>query len=444
MKLTFLYGGKNRTLNKHPQIMQRLKAGLMTEAEARATGWYYRQSVNGKKHPVKLPANDADAIRACKDLLKAVSQNPVGFAAYQQIEEKRKGVTIQDLADEWLSCGMPKNKTDRRTIAQVNELKPKFMRALSWWGPKSAEAVNATTCEDYAAFRTPYFTGADREISALSCLFQWAVFMGKIKMNPIGKRRRFGKVKAHCFEKCPDNDEMLHQVMAYCYRHSSDSHHPQANRNMCLSASSLLWSALVGLRPGEPERLLRIPEIGLPAVNPLKLPFGQIFQDRAGQRRMRVFRTKRGQNPFVLLHPAAADFLAAWQKWIAANFPTSKTLFPRATEDGMGLNRALNIASEKLGLPHFTPHSMRAFYVKVRRSQGADDSTIASELGQTSKGDLIRNTYGNPDELVGGKMFDWLPEDAAPAWNLLALPLIVVNPVRISKPKQTTLEAIPA
>jgi hypothetical protein len=62
----------------------------------------------------------------------------------------------------------------------------------------------------------------------------------------------------------------------------------------------------------------------------------------------------------------------------------------------------------------------RAFFVKVRRSQGADDATIVGELGQTTNGDLIRSVYGDPKDLHGGALFDWLPEDKGPAWDLLA------------------------
>jgi hypothetical protein len=64
--------------------------------------------------------------------------------------------------------------------------------------------------------------------------------------------------------------------------------------------------------------------------------------------------------------------------------------------------------------------------VRVRRSQGADDATIAGELGQTTNGKLIRSTYGNPDDMHGGSLFDWLPEDdkhqpAPVAWAALDL-----------------------
>lgn len=51
---------------------------------------------------------------------------------------------------------------------------------------------------------------------------------------------------------------------------------------------------------------------------------------------------------------------------------------------------------------------------------GENDSTISSELGQNTGTDLIRSIYGDRDDLVGGNLFDWLPETMPPAWELLA------------------------
>jgi len=147
-----------------------------------------------------------------------------------------------------------------------------------------------------------------------------------------------------------------------------------------------------------------------------------MFPDRAGQLRMKVQRLKHGQNPFVSLHPAAESFLSAWRSWLATAMPNETRLFPLGTDDQTTLNRALNIASTGLDLPHFKPHGFgRAFYVKVRRSQGTDDAAIAGELGQTTNGELIRSVYGDPQDLIGGQLFDWLPDDHAPAWSLLAV-----------------------
>lgn len=71
------------------------------------------------------------------------------------------------------------------------------------------------------------------------------------------------------------------------------------------------------------------------------------------------------------------------------------------------------------------PHGFgRAYYVRVRRSMGVDDATIACELGQRTDGALIRSVYGHPKDPVGGMLHDWLPANPdgtaiTPAWHRL-------------------------
>jgi hypothetical protein len=191
-----------------------------------------------------------------------------------------------------------------------------------------------------------------------------------------------------------------------------------------------------------------------PPRNTRLLTPGAIFRDGDGLLCMKVRRLKRGQNPFVTLHPAAESFLSAWGAWLTKTQPDirnlmnladndadatlEETLFPLGTTDQTILNRALNRASAFLELKHFTPHGFgRAFYVKVRRSMGKDDAEIAGELGQNSNGELIRSVYGDPYDLRGGALFDWLPEHQAPAWNLLDSDVPVANPAR------TELSSVP-
>ncbi len=65
---------------------------------------------------------------------------------------------------------------------------------------------------------------------------------------------------------------------------------------------------------------------------------------------------------------------------------------------------------------------MRAFYVLIRRSQGASDEQIADEIGHSSNGAYIKSTYGgSPEEWRTGKApnFSWLPTTAPLAWAKL-------------------------
>ena len=71
---------------------------------------------------------------------------------------------------------------------------------------------------------------------------------------------------------------------------------------------------------------------------------------------------------------------------------------------------------------------MRAYYVRVRRSQGIDDATIAVELGQGSGPGLVVRTYGERLAILGGDgLYDWLPADGKPCWDRLRAPANVIQ-----------------
>jgi integrase len=422
MKLTFTHAGTNRTLAKHPQVMAALKQGLITEEQAKAKPWYLRLTSDGKAQVFKLCGADFDAVRAAKDILRGQRQHPAQFSAFIAQREAKRSITVGALADEWVEMGLPFRKTEIRTPDAANRLRATLDRCLKWWREKPVAIITANTIEDYAAHRAPAFRSTDLELAALSCLFKWAVLTGKVEKNPMESRPRFAKVKQHCHEACPEDDEILHKLLAYLFRPTADAHHQAAIRQTILAGATLAFCALTGLRPGEPAALLRSPILEEPPANTRTLPPGTIFRDRLGVLRMKVQRLKNGQNPFVTLHPAAEEFLTAWKAWLARELPDEPHLFPLCTTDQTTLNRALDRASKFYSLPHYKPHAMRAYYVKVRRAQGEDDATISGELGQTTNGQLIRDVYGDPQDLLGGNLFDWLPEDCAPAWSLLALP----------------------
>lgn len=465
MKLTFTHQGATRTLSKHPAVIRKLKAGEMTEAEARLQRWCLRYTINSRQTQFWLPANDRDAIRAAKDILTGQQSQPSDFAAFIAHKEARRSITIGQLAEEWIAGGLPFNNIKSRSPEAAARLKDTLGRALPWWTGHPVATITTKTHEDYASHRRPALRSADLEMACLSSLCDWAVLTGRTEANPFAKRTTFAEVKQHCHEACPDNDEVLHRMLAWMFEPITDAHHQASLRQTILAAGSLAFSALTGLRPGEPSLLLHLPPLAETPGKTADLKPGTIFRDRMGLLRMKVWRLKNGQNPFVLLHPAAENFLSAWRTWMArhkanedkpilenwrllcrASAPAraevihkeDKPLFPLGTNDLTTLNRALNRASAALGLPHFKPHGFgRAFYVKVRRSMGEDDSAISSELGQATDADLIRSIYGDPDDLVGGHLHDWLPENGRPAWDLIASPVLARKP----KPSATAVHA---
>jgi len=418
MKITFTHAGRERTLVKHPKIQGALATGALTEAKASTKPWYLRLKVGGKIQSFNLKVTaERDAIAAAKDKLRTLPTDE--FKEFQAGKAAARSVTIGALADEWYHADLRYRSTKLRTPAAQAELTYALNRALTWWADKPVASITPITHEAYSGFRAPRLRSCDVELSALSSLCQWAYLSGKITKNPFFPRAVFCETKTHCHEVCPPDDDALHRVLAFLFTHTAKTK---------LAGGTFAFCALTGLRPGEPELLLRLPPLDATPASTKLLQPGVIFPDRAGVLRMKVTRLKRGQNPFVTLHPAAISFLSAWRAWLAANHPDATKLFPtphaKLKPNGNRnpwLNYALAVASRKLELPIvYHPHSMRAYYVKVRRSQGEDDATIAGELGQTTKGKLIRDVYGDPQDLLGGALFDWLPEDAAPAWAILA------------------------
>ena len=93
---------------------------------------------------------------------------------------------------------------------------------------------------------------------------------------------------------------------------------------------------------------------------------------------------------------------------------------PAGNAKASALDKHLKRAATTAGVAeNRRPHAMRAYYVRVRRSMGALDSTIASELGERTGERLIVSTYGDPDGLRGDGKFTWLPASGEPAWTVL-------------------------
>ena len=128
-------------------------------------------------------------------------------------------------------------------------------------------------------------------------------------------------------------------------------------------------------------------------------------------------------NPYVGVHPGLQGLLQAHAAWKAARYPDRPEFFPShcgGVVDKGALAHVLRRIS-KHGKT-IKSHRMRAFYVLVRRSQGATDEQIAFEIGHSSNGACIRSTYGGVPESWrngGGPNLSWLSK-SKPAWSELS------------------------
>jgi integrase len=427
-RLTFEHRGLDRTLNKHPVVQLALRRGELTLADAKPKPWYLRAHIGDRERTYALPAGDKAAIRRAKDILDAPAAAPDAWAEFLRQRDARRGVSVGQLATDWITAGLPFSKTKTRETAAADRLQATLTRGLPFWSDKPAASITQAHLEDFVVWRRGHiragarFTGtrsADLQLAALSCLCQWAVRVGKITANPFDEREQFTTDVKHCHEAMPANDDQFHAVLNWFFT-------DQADLQRIVAGAWLATSALTGLRPGEPTLLRRVPESASYPADFISAAPGLIYPLPDGTRRMKVTRLKHGQNPAVLVRPVLDDFLSTWRAWLAEHYPldgaaapaTPLPLFPGVGQDRV--NHLLAEACAALKLPAMKPHGFgRAYYVRVRRSQGADDPTIAVELGQTTNGKLIRSTYGDPLDPVGGNLHDWLPAQGPAAWAQL-------------------------
>lgn len=383
---------------------------------------------HGKRITRTFRGTKRDAERREADLVAAVEA-----ARWAEIDRTklRAVVTLQQIADEWIKLGLPKPGGRPRTPAQAERLKPFLKTALTWWGPKSPAGIGPKDFEAFGSWKREHArsgTGeraADLEVVAIHNLCAWAVSTGRLDSDPFAQRPTYRAAEdvKHCPEAMPADDDELHRLIGHLLAVGGDS---------AVVGAHLMFQAMTGLRPGEPGALRWDAQGDQPGTRLT------LRRDGAETTVMRVQRCKAGLNPAVRIHPALESFLTAWRKYTATHWPTSPWMFPDPAAPNTPLvpfgqvvdsclGRRLNAAASALGLPPRKPHSMRAYYVRVRRSQGIEDATIAVELGQRSGPSLIVSTYGERLAILGGDgLYDWLPAAAPVAWTLLEAPANVV------------------
>lgn len=337
--------------------------------------------------------------------------------------------TVGQLAADWIVSGYARANRRPRTAGQQRTQALFLGYALTWWSDRRLDTITGPMLGDYAEARrasTRTGTTGDRtidiELGVLSNLFQWAIATGRATVNPFAKRPRFQDTTtiSHCHEYMPRSDEELHQLCGALMAEPATAIH----------GAQLLFQALTGLRPGEPGLLRWDARYTADTYQPGHRR--EALFEGSRQELLAVSRLKRGQNPVVIVHAALRSFLDAWRPWCAARYPSSPWYFPnphdpaqpliKAGASGRTLNTPLNDAARALALGERHAHAMRAYYVRVQRSQGVLDATIAARLGQSGGARLIETIYGKPTDCFGDGRFDFLPAPDSgilPAWARL-------------------------
>jgi hypothetical protein len=420
------------TLRKAPSTEARAKRGEVTAEALARHPWYIRIRVGGRLRWICLATHDpAEAVRRAKVRLETRDANADQFAALLDQTQRRATTTLGQLATRWQAAGYADPAGRPRTPAQQARQRTLLEAALPWWAERSVASITPGTRAAYADHRRaqvaqratshPTHTGdraVDLELTTLSNLCRWALEREHIRTNPFAGRLRLRAPEAvrHSHHDMPASDDELHLIA----RTLIELGQP-------VIAAQVLLQALTGLRPGEPGAL-RVD--GIPHGH--SYPPGHVYSltaDGIETQRLAVAREKGGINPAVHIHPTLRAFLDAWLPYRAQHWPCSPWWFPALHDPAQPMaqlgksaaspfSRWFAVAVEQLRLPRRRPHALRAYYVRVRRSQGIDDARIGSELGERTGATLIVRTYGAPDAIVGDGRFDWLPSDGtAPAWD---------------------------
>lgn len=283
--------------------------------------------------------------------------------------------------------------------ALFDDVRPKLLREYHEWriGTVTKGEGHRTT---------------DMELNTLSNAFNWAVLQEVIEENPIKSRVRFhSSTKArHCRELAPSDVDELHGIARILFQD--------------IRSESLGWQALfegmTGLRNNEALSM---------RVDARPDEPGGVTGD-GGSLCVRRSKKPGRDNPYIEVHDGLRRVIKAHKAWHRRRYPKSPWYFPgREKDEGKpvskgALTRTLaRLFSEKdKKKPHlnkkFTSHGMRAFYVLVRRSQGATDTQIAWEINHVGGVSTLEKVYGGvpPHWLQGkGPKLSWL-QTHKPAW----------------------------
>lgn len=306
----------------------------------------------------------------------------------------------------YLDDGCPDRTLSQRPKKQkVDEVK-RAETLLAWFGTSSAMRMEPPFLDQYAKERMARITrgtGArtvDMEIQTLTNAYDHAVRAGIIARNPITYRPKYYRIAdaRHCRDCAPETTEELHRLATYFFEDFRSE----------VLGWQLLFEAMTGVRSNEAVILRWDAQKGQPGFI------------EAG-RWLWLHRSKSGVNPFVVLYPELIEMLSAMRRW-HEDEDREPWFFPSPRMPGHvlktslanALRRASSVVSD--GKPR-TSHGLRAYYVTMRRSQGAPDGQIAAEIGDKTAS-LIETTYGAiPPNWRGENPLSWLPSGFPPAWT---------------------------
>lgn len=381
----------------------------------------------------KAPLHLAAALEAARQLIDAHFRGPDQYQELRDATKLRDTLTVGAVLAQWDTAGCPMPNGIPRREPEQKRQRAHLRWLREWWNVHHVHKA-AELHGQYARWRRAQVPAAggytgnrslELEFTTLRNCFRWALRERIVKINPFTDSERYVDTRAiiHCNTYMPASPEEFHRIIRALLAHDSPLHR--------VAGAQLCYMGLTGARAGEPGFLkwdAKYTAGGLPEPGHI---FPRQLDGRASEL-LAIERLKNGINPAIEMRPALASFLSVWKPYCRHHWPDSPWWFPDPLKPSEPLhlpqdrrNRLrtpLNQAVAALALPERHPHGMRAYYVRVRRSQGASDATIADELGESTGAAIIVSTYGRADQIRGDGRFDFLPAEGAPAWTQLTLP----------------------
>lgn len=317
-----------------------------------SSGTYYGLvKRSGKQYRRSLKTNDRKlAERSLADFRQKIDR--------LDHTKTRSTLTFAECANQWLGTVTPhmKPSSARRRVTSVGQITPYF-------GGLLVRSLTAANCEAWAAKRGAGISAStyNNERDTIIAILNYAKREGLLLDNPalVLPRRKMGKSTI----LIPSKDEF--QKLVGTMRSLDVRYEQGANLVELLAYSGMRLAEATSLRWSDVDF-----ENGRFTVTGGELG------------------TKNREARVVPLFPAMRAFL---ERLKAANTPDQEDWVIPIDRTSKGLERAC----EKAGLPAFTHHCMRHYFVSNAIEAGVDFKTIAAWVGHKDGGLLVAKTYGH-------------------------------------------------
>lgn len=377
------------------------------------TGVYYvRPWINGKRTWRKL-----DAVKERYAIEEARAKFTDHKRAKSGMVKSPFATTglFQMISDAYAAASCPNKRLEPRPGEFTEGEKLRLAHLNAFFGKMPIDSIRIPNLTQYATWRRARLTkkkatgnrSIDLDMVTLSNVLSYAVSIGELDRNQIATGRpkfQTADLISRSRERAIQSGDEIHKLADHFF-----STRPKTEVTGWLT----IFSALTGCRQVE---LLSLRMDGTGPETPGWISGNYLFLRRA----------KRGIHPWIELKGPIADAVERFRYWHELRYPpnsrhASPLWFPgQAKHSPMtegSLAAALVRACKTLGLPRCSPHGFRSFYVTLRRSEGASDVQIASEIGDKTVS-VISESYGDvPPNWKGQNQLSFLPAEGLPAWE---------------------------